>query len=559
MKFTKFDIGAEIISILTRGMYPDPKDALREYIQNGVDAKASHIDVKIRQNSIVVHDNGYGMDYATLRKAARIGVSDKNPSKDVGFMGIGIYSAYHLCDSLSITTKKENSNPNRLTMNFAEMKKMLKEQRELRLEGKINSDQAVDLQTLMESFVEITEDGSLNREVFPNTGTRIEMTGISAYFYTEISDIDKTSDYLQEVVPLKFDTSAFSYASLIEKEIINACNQNSNTYESIDLTLQVNATKRSLYKPYSNVDFHNDKAEDAYTFEIKDSDGIFYGVAWGCLNSDRKKIKNSNLRGFLIKKQGFAIGKRYDVVKHFPRGNTFFDRYIGEIIITNPLLLPNASRNDIEYSPMRERFFECLVNVADQFDQIGHQYQEDCKADEVLDRSIESVKMIHNRVNMNLQISDALLRLYTELSKEERIISDRVKTKRIRESRMTEARELNEDIAKLLSFIQERLTINSEKKTSDVTKPKSTPKSKNTSASIGKRLNNLKTSEMFRIDEKYESLLSLIDDLEFKYDDNLKMLIELIDERFVQALAKNKEDYYDALTNLRREFLNEDE
>lgn len=91
MKFTKFDIGAEIIAILTRGMYPDPKDALREYIQNGVDAKASHIDVKIRQNNIVIQDNGFGMDYATLRKAARIGVSDINPYKDVGFMGIGIY------------------------------------------------------------------------------------------------------------------------------------------------------------------------------------------------------------------------------------------------------------------------------------------------------------------------------------------------------------------------------------------------------------------------------------------------------------------------------------
>ena len=34
MKVDKFDIGAEIISILTKGMYPDPRDAVREYIQN---------------------------------------------------------------------------------------------------------------------------------------------------------------------------------------------------------------------------------------------------------------------------------------------------------------------------------------------------------------------------------------------------------------------------------------------------------------------------------------------------------------------------------------------
>ncbi len=68
MKLTKFDIGGEIISILTKGMYPDPRDAVREYIQNGVDAQAKNIQVKVRLNSVVVQDDGIGMDYKTLRK-----------------------------------------------------------------------------------------------------------------------------------------------------------------------------------------------------------------------------------------------------------------------------------------------------------------------------------------------------------------------------------------------------------------------------------------------------------------------------------------------------------
>ena len=68
MKLSKFDIGAEIISIITKGMYPDPKDALREYIQNGVDAHAKKMSVKIRQESIVVEDDGIGMNSDTLRK-----------------------------------------------------------------------------------------------------------------------------------------------------------------------------------------------------------------------------------------------------------------------------------------------------------------------------------------------------------------------------------------------------------------------------------------------------------------------------------------------------------
>ncbi len=558
MKFTKFDIGAEIIAILTRGMYPDPKDALREYIQNGVDAKASHIDVRIRQNNIVIQDNGFGMNHATLRKAARIGVSDKNPSRDVGFMGIGIYSAYHLCDSLTIISKMADSSPNRLVMNFAEMKRVLKDQRELRLKGEIDSDQAIDLQTLMEGCVEISEEGSLNDDVFPNVGTRIEMTNISAYFYTEISDFDRTSNYLKEVVPLKFNTSVFSCAANIDEQIRLACVQNNSNYESIGLTLQVNSTKQALFKPYTDADFHGSNPQNEHIIDIKDSDGVFYGVMWGCLNSERKKIRNSKLRGFLIKKQGFAIGQRSNVVKYFSRGNTFFDRFIGEIIITNPLLLPNASRNDIEYSPLRERFFESLVEGANEFDSIGQKYQEDCKADEVLDRGIESVKAIHSKVNMNLQISDELLRLYTELNKEGRVISDRIKTKRIRDSRMSEAEELEKDINELLSFIQDRLTINNNKKRQTATvKPQSDNKA--TSAAIGKRLNKLKNSGAFKEDEKYESLLLLLDDLELKYDDNLRILLEMIDEQFVQARANSKEDYYKSLTELRREYLNEDE
>ena len=81
MKLTKFDIGAEIISILTKGMYQDPRDAIREYIQNAVDANSQNIKVKIRQNTITVDDDGIGMTHKTLRKALRVGVSPKKLSK----------------------------------------------------------------------------------------------------------------------------------------------------------------------------------------------------------------------------------------------------------------------------------------------------------------------------------------------------------------------------------------------------------------------------------------------------------------------------------------------
>ncbi|WP_455643297.1 ATP-binding protein [Parabacteroides sp.] len=549
MRFNKFDIGAEIIAILTRGMYPDPKDALREYIQNGVDAKSNHINVKIRQNNIIVQDNGLGMDYQTLRKAARIGVSDKNPSKNVGFMGIGIYSAYHLCDKLTIISKKEGATPNRLTMRFADMKSTLLEQRQLRLNGEIDGDAVIDLQTLLETYVDITDPNEIAIQDFPTTGTRVELSGISEYFYSEISNIDITSKYLQDVLPLKFNASNFANAALIEAKISDACERNSSYFESVDVTLQVNSQTRELYKPYSDTDFHNNHSEgEPHILEIKD-DEFFYGVAWGCLNSERRKIKNSDLRGFLIRKQGFAIGRRSSAVKHFPRGNTFFDRYIGEIIITNPNLLPNASRNDIEYSFMRERFFNALLTCTTEYDSIGNTFQENCKADSVLNEIIENVKEISNRVNTKLQNSDELLILYTKLTSYKNTLSERIKSKRIRETRMEEAKELEQKVVSLMGFIQDRISINVNKKTKYRHIQKVQKKTPDFSEF---RAEN--TAEV----PKYESLVSMISDLEFSCDERINNLLEIIDERFIQALAKNKEEYYSFLLNLRNEFLDED-
>ena len=553
MRFTKFDIGAEIIAILTRGMYPDPKDALREYIQNGVDAKAKNVSVKIRQGNIVVQDDGTGMDYTTLRKAARIGVSDKNPSKDVGFMGIGIYSAYHLCDTLTILTRGENDGPHKLTMQFSKMRSTLELQRKERQNGLIDGDQIIDLQSLLESNVSITEKDELNDSVFPNRGTRVELSGVTPYFYSEICNLDKTSRYLQDVVPLHFDPAVFRYATEVESKINEACGENNNFYESISLRLQVNNESRALFKPYKDSDFSNDGAALLYVRPIKGADGSFYGVMWGCLNSERRKIKNTELRGFSIKKQGFAIGRRSDAVKFFGRGNTFFDRYIGEIIITDPRILPNASRNDIEYSPLRDSFYYSVRELAGFFDVEADKYQEACKADDVLNSMILSLKEIYSKTEIHLQDSEVLLQLYTQLSNEYNQLSQRIREKRINPQREEETTIVNKQQAQQLKYIHDRILINQEKKAGPEG-DKSISKTRGKKAPEMGAINSLQTNG----DKPcFESLIEVVNDLEIRYDDSMKKLLEVVDERFIQGFAKNKNDYNLLLKNLRDELLEE--
>ena len=184
VKITRHDIGAEILSILTRGMYIDPRDALREYVQNGIDAEAKNIDIKVRGSSIVVQDDGAGMDEVTMKKAIRVGISDKNPNIDVGFRGIGIYSSFHLCDILKIFSRpKRASNAYLLSFDFKAMRSVLQEQQEARLAGTLSGDGLMDLQSILEKHIDFEV---LAKYEMSKTGTRVEMQSLDPSFFKSL-------------------------------------------------------------------------------------------------------------------------------------------------------------------------------------------------------------------------------------------------------------------------------------------------------------------------------------------------------------------------------------
>lgn len=557
MKITKFDIGAEIISIITKGMYPDPKDALREYIQNGVDAMSKNITIKVRQESVVIEDDGIGMNQDVLRKAVRMGISDKNPTKNVGFMGIGIYSAFHLCDKLAIYSRGSEDIPNKLEMDFGAMKAILISQKEKRLQNLIKSEDLVDLQTLLESHMELTEDGDLRSDELPFKGTRVELSRIEPEFYSALSDFDIVSDYLRSVIPLHFDRSKFAYAERIESEIDRICNEHNQKFEIINLKLQVNSKAENLFRPYRNIDFNKFKAPlPPEFFPVKKNDE-FFGVSWGCLNSVRSKLDNKGLRGFIIKKQGFSIGRRENLVKYFPRGNTFFDRYTGEVIIVNPKILPNASRNDIEYSPLRNLFFEALADVADKYDSKGEQFQEHSKADDDLAALHDQLKKELGSYNEFEENSQILVSKIVILKNIHDKLKSRVDRKGFRPESEEKAKSLITQVNNFENSIQERLRFLTEVKKRKqeeqvrIEKEKEAEKSTlKTKTEIAKGVSEIDVGEKATI-KTYESLYDLLIDMDYKIDDDLKEVIFAIDEMFIQRAAKTKSEYYELLNTLR--------
>lgn len=544
MKLTKFDIGAEVISILTRGMYPDPRDAVREYIQNAVDAGSKKVNVKIRQNSVVIQDDGCGMDRDLLRKALRIGVSDKNPKKDVGFMGIGIYSSFHLCDKIDIYSRMENNEPYLLSMDFEGMRNLLKEQKELRLNGDIDSNKLTDLQTLLEKYIKLSDEGELTKKDFAFKGTRVELIGLDSNFYGLLSNFEEIKGYLKEVIPLHFDKENFKWGEQIEDKIIDICKEHNAKFELIHLNLQVNGIVEELFRPYKDSDFHNDSPQSPH-FEVLKKGRTFIGIIWGCLNSTRNKISTKDLRGFLLKKQGFAVGQRENLVSYFG-SRTHFDRYVGEVVVVNNDLLPNASRNDLEYSPLRTMFFSSLKDAGSIYNTLSSNFQASDKASTDISEFTNKVKAITGAYSPYSENTKELVNYIIDLEGIRKNVESIIKRKAFgrNSDKENEAKTLRGLIESQKKQIQNTIDNLISKK-----KKKSESKS-STQNDIAQGLSKINTSNVDIT--KYESFVEMLKDLDIDLTGEIEAIFDLLDENYIQGYAENSEQYQEMLHNLKK-------
>ena len=406
--FSKEDIGGEILPILTRGLYRDTLDSLREYIQNAIDADATEIEVSIDPDLVSISDNGTGMDVTQARRAIRLGVSDKNPLENVGFRGIGIYSSFNLCDSLEIFTKcAKEQTTYRLFFNFSRIRTQLLREQERRSSGlspELNLEELLSESVYMESL----DDGP-----FEDHGTMVILEGLLPDVYYRINSWDQVETYLQNSVPLPFNPD-FRYA----KELTNKFEE--RDYRVVPLTLQMGTQKQPLYRPYTNGAFQFGGIHPPEFFDLKEGRQNF-GFAWVCVNDARATIKDLYIRGLLIKKFGFSIGDRRFLEPYF--GRTVFSRRItGEIIVQHEDLIPNAARSDFEGGSALQRFQEYLPKFTRTVDSWANNIQENDRAREVLSVAAADLDNINKQLPSIQRDRDRLVALNVALSEIDRRI-----------------------------------------------------------------------------------------------------------------------------------------
>jgi len=370
-EFGAKDIGGELLPVITKGIYRDPLDTLREYIQNAIDAKAKKVEIQVSQDLVSVRDDGTGMTKKIARKAIRLGMSEKDPNRDVGFRGIGIYSAFNVCNKLEIYTKPEKGVSSKLVFEFAKIRKMLEDEEKRRINGEPSQ---LYLEKLLGSSITAGDCDSCPLE---DKGTLVIMQGIQANVYRRLIERKQVIEYLEGVVPLPFKPN-FKHKNKIGAKFED------EDYRVITLELTIHGHKEQLFRPYTDEIFSHRTGFGPKFFQIKNKLGKGkLGFAWICLNDARKYLPEKNLRGLLIKKFGFSVGGR-DVFARFFSRAVFNNRVTGEIIIMDEQLIPNAARTEFEPSPIRDSLYMGFADLAADISSWANGIQNELKAQEEL-------------------------------------------------------------------------------------------------------------------------------------------------------------------------------
>ena len=346
-----WEVGGELLDILSKGLYTDAKDALREYVQNSVDADANNVHITIDGPVVTVRDDGHGMDFETLRRARRLGASDKGMLSNVGFRGIGIYAAFGMCEVLTIRAHQANSSELLgLRMHFGEMSRALERDRNA---PKRSSIALTDLLFEHTAFLRTSFSGNLNDQF-----TMVRLEGLQPEYRSQLSNLSKVHEYLLNTLPVTFPDTGYG-------PDVNRWMRDTLELNPVRVVVRVGKDPEVDVGPQIATRVH--KPQASY---LKDADGRELAFMWYALSANRERVStghvgasDSDVSGFLVKIKGFTLGNRSNVKHLWPLvgARALYHHYTGEIhVLDEAGAIPNAARNDLEAGRPRDVLFRYL-------------------------------------------------------------------------------------------------------------------------------------------------------------------------------------------------------
>jgi hypothetical protein len=327
------DVGGDLVSIASAGLYSDPRDTLREFCQNGVDAGANRITIRFTGLNAAVIDDGRGMGFEELIYARRFGRSSKSAADNVGYRGIGIYSGFQICERLIVVSQQAGSDRRwTMTFDFASMRRTLAER----------VDNGKGLETALGPLIQENTTVAFDRLAItevPRSGSTISLLeNIDPDAYKELSELGSLRNYLRRTLPVPFSDS-FEHKSKVERYLERSV----PGYKTIAVRLTNDDTgfDEDITRSFPDNLQEPRFLEAAWPPESAST----RAVIWACM-SKRATLKPNS--GIYFKKRGFTLGDGTELREKFSKRPAVYDWYVGEVYVVDETVMPNAARNGFE-------------------------------------------------------------------------------------------------------------------------------------------------------------------------------------------------------------------
>lgn len=374
-----------IINALASGLYPNKFHVIREYVQNSFDAlcayqkkenkKVEKLEIKIIQKkpSIIIWDNGIGMDYIAIQKYKKIGFSEKNSNEHAGFRGIGKLSGISVAKKLIVESTMAGSDvKNILTF---ESEQMINEINNVKKQGG-----HLTVDEVMKKFTSIRTEKASKDEHY----TIVELFEVkkdSQILYDE----PKLINYLSKNVPVDL-SPAFVYRS----DVVEGIEKFVQDYNVANIKVNSNL----VYKEFPDNVRSN---KQIVVWDANKNNVLAY--CWYCENKIKGQIKPMENAGLVYRYKNFAIGDSDLVKKTLWKTSPHLASYfIGEIYINDLNVLPTSQRDDFEHNDARDEFYKQAVIISKELNKFARESSDLRKTKEKVESGFLLVKDVENDV-----------------------------------------------------------------------------------------------------------------------------------------------------------------
>lgn len=372
-------IGAFVLETLTTGMYTNPLDTLREYVQNSFDAirdaervdilpnGAGRIEISVdeKARNLTIRDNGTGIPIDAIHsRLVNIGMSSKNIQTDAGFRGIGRLAGIAYCNRLVFNTQ---------AMGESNISSVAFDCEKLRQSMSPRMKQVEELVQVISSYATVTTEKSRKKDHF----FEVKMEGINDAGQ-EFLEWRKINTYLCQVAPVGLDTQSFHHAGAIHQWL----KEHNVIIPVVSIIITAGTMNYQVLKPYRKLTYTTIQEKHkihikGITFFPEDAgpDSLFWG--WYADTNCPGSFGDETVAGLRLRKANIGIGMANSMTEIFGDASESYARlnkyFMGEIHIQDSGVIPNARRDGFEDSPEWNVIRNELVEFARERSREAHQ------------------------------------------------------------------------------------------------------------------------------------------------------------------------------------------